>query len=176
MLQLLAPDGVAHDRLELRVGGARAHRLAQVGLMQREQAGAQLALGGQADAVAVGAERLGHRVDEPDLAFAVGEAEHARGGRRLARQLLKRVDGSDDLAQLLARQHGVGRPRVVAVEGANSANGIASSSVNPRIATAFTLIECTSGYWASASRPRSTCGRESRRVIWKKRSRCSESI
>ena len=78
--------------LELGVGGAGAQRLAQVGLVQREEAGAQLALGGQADPVAVGAERLGDRVDEADLALAVGEAEHARGGRRLARQLLERVD------------------------------------------------------------------------------------
>ena len=59
-----------------------------------------------------------------------------------------------------------------AVERANSANGIASSSVKPRIATALTLIGCTSGCAAIASRPRSTCGSESRRVIWKKRSRC----
>ena len=63
-----------------------------------------------------------------------------------------------------------------AVERANSANGIASCSVKSRIATALTLIGCTSGCWASASSPRSTCGSESRRVMWKKRSRCSESI
>ena len=62
------------------------------------------------------------------------------------------------------------------VERANSANGIASSSVKPRSATAFTLIGRTSGWRAIASSPRSTCGSESRRVIWKKRSRWSESI
>ena len=55
-------------RLELGVVGARAQRLAQVGLADREQAGAELAVRGQADAVAVGAERLGDRVDEADLA------------------------------------------------------------------------------------------------------------
>ena len=62
------------------------------------------------------------------------------------------------------------------VERANSANGSASSSVKPRSATAFTLIGHTCGWRAIASRPRSTWGRESRRVSWKKRSRWSESI
>jgi hypothetical protein len=52
--------------LELGVVGARAQRRAQVGLADAEQAGAQLAVGGQADAVAVAAERVGHRVDEAD--------------------------------------------------------------------------------------------------------------
>ena len=36
---------------------------------------------------------------------AVGEAEHARGRVRLARQLLERVDAVDDRADLLAGQH-----------------------------------------------------------------------
>ena len=66
VLELLAPDRVADDLLELGVVGARAHRRAQVGLVEREQAGAQLAVGGQADAVAVAAEGLGDRVDEAD--------------------------------------------------------------------------------------------------------------
>ena len=44
------------------------------------------------------------------------EAEHARGRVRLARQLLERVDAVDDRADLVARQHLVARPRVVAVE------------------------------------------------------------
>src|SRR3954451_24089695 len=63
-----------------------------------------------------------------------------------------------------------------AVERANSAKRSASSSVKPRIATALTLIGWTSGCAARASRPRSTCGRASRRVISKNLSRCSESI
>ncbi len=44
------------------------------------------------------------------------EAEDARGGRRLARQLLERVDGVDDRAQLVAGEHLVRRPGVVGVE------------------------------------------------------------
>src|SRR5689334_9033976 len=53
VLQLLAPHRVADQRLDFLIRGSRAHRLAQVGLVQREEAGAQLALGGQAHAVAV---------------------------------------------------------------------------------------------------------------------------
>ena len=74
---------------ELRVVGAVAQRAAQVGLVDAEQAGAQLALGGQADAVAVAAERLGDRVDEADLAGAVGEA-----AARAVRVALARPSGS----------------------------------------------------------------------------------
>src|SRR3954447_22555480 len=91
VLQLLAPDRVAYQRRQLRVRSAGAQRLAQIGLVHREEARAQLALGSQADAVAVRAERLRHGIDEADLAVAVGEAEHPRRGRRLARQLLERM-------------------------------------------------------------------------------------
>ena len=73
-----------------------AQRRAQVGLAELEQAGAQLAVGGQADAVAVAAERLGDRVDEADAARAVGEAEDARRGAaaRAARARAGRPRGS----------------------------------------------------------------------------------
>ena len=77
VLELLAPHGVADDLLEVVVGRAGAQRRAQVGLADAEQAGAQLAVGGQADAVAVAAERLGDRVDEPDAA-----RRRRRSGRR----------------------------------------------------------------------------------------------
>ena len=58
VLELLAPDGVADDPLEFVVAGAVAHRRAQIGLAEREQARPQLALGGEADPVAVAAERF----------------------------------------------------------------------------------------------------------------------
>src|SRR5580765_4824006 len=51
VLEFLAPDGVADHALELGVGGTAAHRLAQIRFVQREQAGAELALGCQAHAV-----------------------------------------------------------------------------------------------------------------------------
>ena len=77
--------------LELVVGRAGAQRLAQVGLVHREQAGAQLALGGHADAVAVAAERLGDGGDEADLALPVGEAPAARRAVALAADGLERI-------------------------------------------------------------------------------------
>src|SRR5918999_1886890 len=117
VLELLAPDGVANRALELGVARPAAEWRAQVGLVDREQAGAELALRGQPDAVAVRAERLGDGVDEADLALAVREAVHARCRVRLARELLERVHAVDDRSDLLARQHLVLRPGVVAVEG-----------------------------------------------------------
>src|ERR687897_2759906 len=104
VLELLAPHGVADDSLELRVVGAVAKRRPQVGLVAGEQAGPQLAVAGQADPVAVGAERFRHRVDEPDLAAPVGEPEPPRGGRRLARDFLELVGGLDDPSDLLPGQ------------------------------------------------------------------------
>src|SRR4051794_20082663 len=53
VLQFLAPDGVADDRLDLGVARATSQRLAQVSLMHREETGSKLALGGEADAVAI---------------------------------------------------------------------------------------------------------------------------
>src|SRR5947209_8509321 len=77
VLELLAPDRVAEDLLELGVVGALTHRGAQVGLVEREEARAQAAVGGESDPVAVAAERLGDGIDEADAAAAVGEAVHA---------------------------------------------------------------------------------------------------
>ena len=67
--------------LELCVGRSLAHRVAEARLVHREEAGPQLAVGGQADAVAVGAERLGDGVDEADLPLAVGEARRRERSR-----------------------------------------------------------------------------------------------
>src|SRR4051812_39498385 len=83
VLELLAPDGVADDRLQLVVADAGAQRRAQVGLVDREEAGPQAALGCDPDAVAVAAERLTDRVDEADPALAVGEAVDAGCGAGL---------------------------------------------------------------------------------------------
>jgi hypothetical protein len=47
MLQLLAPDGVADHALELRIARPAAKRLAQVDLVDREQAGPELAVDDQ---------------------------------------------------------------------------------------------------------------------------------
>src|SRR5918992_1980195 len=116
VLQLLAPDGRADDPFQLVVARAVAQWPPKVGLVEREEAGPELALGGEADPIAVGAEGLGHRVDEADLPASVGEAEDARRRRGLARQLLERMDRVDDRPQLIAAQDRVRRPGVVSVE------------------------------------------------------------
>src|SRR5262245_14591188 len=68
VLQLLAPDRVADDLRQRPVAGAGAERRAQVGFVQAEEAGAELAFRRQADAVAVRAERLRDRAHEAHFA------------------------------------------------------------------------------------------------------------
>ena len=57
------------------VAAAAAQDRPQVELVEREQAGAELALGGDPDPVALLAERLGDAGDHADVADAVGVAE-----------------------------------------------------------------------------------------------------
>src|SRR3954451_9776268 len=54
VLELFSPDGIPDQCLELWIGCTVPQRLAQICLVKREEAGAQLALGGQTHAVAVG--------------------------------------------------------------------------------------------------------------------------
>ncbi len=84
--------------------------------MQAEEAGAQLALGGHANPVAVAAKRVGQRVDEADLALAVLEAVRASGRARVARQRFERMDHVDRGADLVAREHEARIPRVVGIQ------------------------------------------------------------
>src|SRR5687768_6662232 len=106
MLQLLVRHGVAEQRRELGVAGPRAQRGLQVPLSPGEEAGAELAVRGQADSVTARAEGLGDRVDETDLTVSVGEAEALGGGRRLRGELDERsVLGFDQRADLAAGEH-----------------------------------------------------------------------
>src|SRR5580704_18684627 len=116
VLQLLEPDRVADDPRELVVVGSVAERTAQVGLVQREQARAQVAVGRQANAVTIAAERLGHRVYEADLAVAVREPVDAGGRVGLAWLGLERIDGVDRVADLGSGQHLILIPGVVGIE------------------------------------------------------------
>src|SRR5690349_10922949 len=52
VLELLAPDGISDQALEVGIGCTISQRFAQVGLVQREQAGSELALGCQPHPVA----------------------------------------------------------------------------------------------------------------------------
>ena len=187
MLQLLAPHGVPDDLLQRVVARAGAQRLPQIGLVDREQAGPQLAVGGDADAVAIRAEGLGDRVDEADLAAPTKRKTLAVACG--SRGSLELMHGLDDLPDLPAGEHRVGPPIPVGVErheldeahliiagSGQLAKRSTSSSVKSRMAIALTLIGRTSGKAAIASRPRITCGSASRRVILKKASRASESI
>ena len=141
------------------VGGAAAQDRAQVELVEREQAGAELALGGDPDPVALLAERLGDAGDHPDVADAVGVAEALGRLDVLAvvgprhRQALEREDRVDAFEDLAAR----GRPRPgvqapSASSGMNSmkrtptprsrpkaARSTTSSSLTPRITTQLTF-------------------------------------
>src|SRR5438067_5660339 len=85
VLQLFLPRRRADDLLQLLVGGATAQGAAQVGLDRGKEAGSEVALGGEPNAVALGAEGLADRVDKADRArHAVGEAVDARGGAGIA--------------------------------------------------------------------------------------------
>src|SRR5580658_11315694 len=61
------------------VGGAAAQQVAEVVVFLAEQAGAQLAVGGDAQPRARSAEGLRHRINESDFAEAVGKAIFAGG-------------------------------------------------------------------------------------------------
>src|SRR5262245_23674172 len=100
VLELLVLHGPAEDSLELLVGGAVAERRLEIPLAAREEARPELAVRGQAEAIAGGAERLGDRVDEPDLARSVGEAEATGGRRGLRGDLVERPVLLDQRADL----------------------------------------------------------------------------
>ena len=94
----------------------RRRAAAQVGLVGGEQARAELPVGGQADPVAVAAERLGHARDHADGAAAV-EVAPAVGGRRAAgRDLLERVHRVDAGDDLVLADDLVGVPAAAGVE------------------------------------------------------------
>src|SRR5262249_46898802 len=116
VLQLLAPDRVPDHLLDFFIVRTASQRFAQVGFVQAEKTGAELPLGREADPVAVGAEGLGNRVDEADLALAVAEAVDLRRRVRRAPKRLERVDRIDHAPDLAAGEHPVFGPGVVGIE------------------------------------------------------------
>ena len=176
----LAGDVAADQRGDLLVGRAGAHQRLHVVLFDGEQAVAQLAVGGQADAVAVQAERPAHRGDEAHRAAAVGEVV-LRGGRA---RIGIRAPGSSgaisrdsisiisSASSTLPRSH-----RFCASSGMNSmyrtskpfsrakrASGTMSGSTRFFTATALSLIGDTRALRTPRCPP-ARCRRSSRRVI-----------
>src|SRR5207237_8759338 len=106
VLELLAADGEADRLRESLVGRAVAQGALDVPLATGEEARAQLAVRGDADPVARGAERLRDRVHEAELALPVRERESLRGRGGLRRQLEERpVLGLDERTDLGPGQH-----------------------------------------------------------------------
>src|SRR5919201_2497928 len=116
VLELLVADGEADVPLELLVRGPGAQRPLQVPLAAREEAGPELAVGGEPDPVAGRAEGLGDGIDEADLARSVREAEAAGGGGGRRRDLDERPPLLDQGADLAAGQDAVLAPNLVCVE------------------------------------------------------------
>src|SRR5579875_3643812 len=100
MSRLLAPDRGLDHPVDLVVAGAAPEQVAERGLLVGEEAGAEAALGAEAEAVAGGAEGLGDRGDEADRAGgAVGEGEVGGGARAPAGPGDERVARLDALLQ-----------------------------------------------------------------------------
>src|SRR5688572_7149915 len=76
---LLAQRHLSEPRADRRVGIALSEHALEVMLADAEEAGAHLAVGREADAVAVAAEGFRHRGDDPDLGFGIRKAP-APGG------------------------------------------------------------------------------------------------
>src|SRR2546427_333405 len=114
---LFAPDRGLDHRSEVIVRDARAHQVAQRGLVQREEARAQAALGRQPDSVAGGAEGLADRGDEADATHrAVGEPVAGRRPGSRVDHLLERELVLDLLLDAAARHDLLVGPDVVSIE------------------------------------------------------------
>src|SRR5208283_30486 len=97
------PDELGH----LFVASAGRHESGEVVLADREQTGANLAVGGDADAAALSAEGVRHGSDDTDLADTVFKFVAASGFAALVFDLAKRhelchttddfIEGDDDL-------------------------------------------------------------------------------
>ena len=135
------PNGLGH----LGFSGVAPEHAADVGLLEREEAVPELAVGGQADAIAAHAERPADRGDEADPAAAVDVVVIDRrrprilvGGRLeradLAVDPLEDLGGEEDLVALpvppssgMYSMNRISRP----CSRANRASGTTSSSVIP---------------------------------------------
>ena len=101
-----------------RVGGVAAEQAADVGLVEGEEAVAELAVGGQPDPVAAHAERPADRGDQADPAAAVDVVViDGRGPRVLVGGGRERADPRGQAVEDLGREeHLVALPAVAGVE------------------------------------------------------------
>src|SRR5216684_113812 len=99
------------------IGSSFAQQRAQVMVVLAEETGAELAIGSQADARAVPAERLGYGSDEADFAgCAVGETVFAGGFAALVGNLLERPTSMDALVDFRGGNDQAAGPVAVGVE------------------------------------------------------------
>src|SRR5205085_2663665 len=111
MLELFVTYGEPEEGRDLGIRPAVAQCRLDVPFASGEEAGPQLTVGGDANAVATRAERLRHRVDEAELALPVREPEPPRRRRRLGRQFDQcSMAFFDQPANLAAGQDLIGRP------------------------------------------------------------------
>src|SRR5215218_6511677 len=113
----LGPDRRPHELGEVVIGSPGAEYGAEVELLQREQACAELAFGRHPHTVAVVAERLGDARDHADVAEAVAVAEpRSRLGIADGRLGLEGEHGVDAVEDLLGRDDLVHAPGAFGVE------------------------------------------------------------
>ena len=109
-------DGGADIGGDFLVGGAVAEQRFQIVIFGAEKAGAELAVGGDADARAVAAERLRDGSDQADFAAAVGEAIFAGGFAALMGDGNERPAGFDAALDFGGSDDQLARPMAVGIE------------------------------------------------------------
>ncbi len=169
---LLLPDNGTQKILHRAVGGAAPQQRPQIVLGHAEEAGADFAVGGQADAVAMAAERFADRGDDADFAAPVRAKPSAWRSRRgcakprvasakrwRSRARISRPGTTISLCQARAESSGMNsmKRRAQALVGANSASASISWSLMPRIMTALTLTGCKPSSCARLMPARTAC-------------------
>ena len=113
MSRPLGPRGIHQELRDLGVGGAAPQGGAQIELLRAEEAGADHAVGGDAQAAARAAEGRGHRRDEAHApGRAVREAEGSCGPQRIV------IVARDERVFFIKRPDAQGREEVVTAASA----------------------------------------------------------
>src|SRR5206468_3283045 len=143
--------------LQLRVGRSVPQARSQVVFDDAEEAGADLAVGREADTVAVAAKRLAHGRNDADLAAPApnvqrravsagfSEATGRRSKRARKRRRISRPGTTSSRSQARAESSGMNsiKRKLTSFRRPNSASSSISWSVTSRLVTALTLIGCS---------------------------------